>query len=161
MKAILKKVCFVVFMFLLIMCKSTHKNSADLEIKEPTVQFRDDFKSVSGTQKQSFLAEMKATKSSASVLILTKGYKGEDLSVSNEKKVIYKGNPITNLGTGIANYVKIDNTLTTKIKDIYSKQEAVINSETAKKYKFIYVMKEEGFGNSYKITYSNTLRPLK
>ena len=104
---------------------------------------------------------MKATSGTTSVLILTKGFKGEDVLIANEKKSLYKGNPISHLETGIAGYITIDNTVDTKITDKLSKKEAVINMANAKKYKFVYVMKNPSQqGNPYVITYSNKLRPL-
>lgn len=132
------------------------------EKAEAVVQYKDDFRSISEAGKKKFLSEMKATGETASVLILTKGFKGEDVSISNEKKSLYKGNPISNLETGIAGYITIDNTVNTKISDKLSKKEAVIDGANAKKHKFIYVMKDHAqHGNPYVITYSNTLRPLQ
>lgn len=132
------------------------------EKKEPVIQFRDDFRSVSDAGRKKFLTEMKANGETASVLILTKGFKGEDVVIANEKKSLYKGNPISHLETGIAGYITIDNTLATRITDKLSKKEAVIDSENARKYKFVYVMKDHAQqGNPYVITYSNKLRPLQ
>lgn len=140
---------------------SSKKNVVE-EKKEPAVQYRDDFRSVSQSTKKKFLSEMKATGETASVMILTKGFKGEKVTVVNEKKSIYSGVPISNLSTGIAGYITIDNTVDTKITDESSKKEAVIDVKNAKKHKFIYVMKDPSQqGNPYIITYSNTLRPLK
>lgn len=139
---------------------SSKKVVAD-EKAEPTVQYRDDFRSVSEAGKKKFLTEMKATGATSSVLILTKGFKGEDVLIANEKKSLYKGNPISHLETGIAGYITIDNTIDTRITDKLSKREAVIDIANAKKYKFIYVMKNpEQQGNPYVITYSNKLRPM-
>lgn len=132
------------------------------EKKEPVIQYRDDFRSVSDAGRKKFLTEMKANDETASVLILTKGFKGEDVVIANEKKSLYKGNPISHLETGIAGYITIDNTLATRISDKLSKKEAVIDSENARKHKFVYVMKDHAQqGNPYVITYSNKLRPLQ
>ncbi|UOK43485.1 MULTISPECIES: hypothetical protein [Flavobacterium] len=140
---------------------SSKKKVAE-EKKEPAVQYRDDFRSVSDAAKKKFLTEMKATGETASVLILTKGFKGEKVTVANENKLVYSGTPISNLSTGIAGYITIDNKLDTKIADELSKSEAVLDVKNTEKYKFIYVMKDPSRqGNPYVITYSNKLRPLK
>lgn len=150
----------LIVIFFMLGCSS--KKAPVAEKVEPVIQFREDFRSVSDAGKKKFLAEMRANSETTSVLILTKGFKGEDVSVSNEKKVLYKGNPISHLETGIAGYITIDNTVATRITDKLSKKEAVIDTENAKKYKFVYVMKDHAQqGNPYVITYSNKLRPLK
>jgi len=152
----------VILVMVLFAAGCSSKKTVSEEKKEPTIQYRDDFRAVSEAGKKKFLTEMKAKSETASVLILTKGFKGEDVVITNEKKSLYKGNPISHLETGIAGYITIDNTLATKITDKLSKKEAVIDSENAKKYKFVYVMKDHAQqGNPYVITYSNTLRPLK
>ncbi|MCG2610035.1 hypothetical protein LZZ90_00770 [Flavobacterium sp. SM15] len=156
----MKKVLLLMALGLILTYCSSKKAAAE-KVGEPVVQYRDDFKSVSDKKKVEFLNQLNAQNKTASVIILTKGYKGEDVSISNEKKQLYNGNPITNLGTGIAGYIKIDNTSNTKIVDKFSKKEAVIDSENAKKYKFIYIMQDYTLSNPFKITYSNTLRPLK
>lgn len=141
---------------------SSKKKVAEEKKEEPTVQYRDDFRSVSDAAKKKFLTEMKATGETASVLILTKGFKGEKVVVANEKKQLYSGIPISNLSTGIAGYITIDNSVDTKITDELSKNGAVLDAKNAKKHKFIYVMKDPSQqGNPYVITYSNKLRPLK
>jgi len=157
----MKNIVLAIFLMLFSMGCSSKKGVAE-EKKEPTVQYRDDFRAVSEAGKKKFLTEMKANSETASVLILTKGFKGEDVVIANEKKALYKGNPISHLETGIAGYITIDNTIDTKITDKLSKKEAVINSDNAKKHKFVYVMKDHAQqGNPYVITYSNKLRPLK
>ena len=150
----------LIVVFFMMGCSS--KKTVSEERKEPLIQYRDDFRSVSDTGRKKFLTEMKATGETASVLILTKGFKGEDVVIANEKKVLYKGNPISHLETGIAGYITIDNMLATRITDKLSKKEEVIDSKNAGKYKFVYVMKNKAqLGNPYVITYSNTLRPLQ
>lgn len=125
------------------------------------VQYRDDFRSVSESQKKQFLSDMNANGDNFSVLILTKGFKGELVTISNEKKTLYKGTTITNLGNGIAHSLRIDNTLPTTINDKISNKEVIIEPKKAQQYKFIYVMKDNAkTKNPYKITYSNTLRPM-
>lgn len=153
-------VIVLIIVFFAVGCSS--KKTVAEEKTAPTVQYRDDFRAVSEAGRKKFLTEMKATGETASVLILTKGFKGEDVVIANEKKALYKGNPISHLETGIAGYITIDNTLATRITDKLSKKEAVIDRENAKKYKFVYVMKDQAQqGNPYVITYSNKLRPLK
>jgi hypothetical protein len=150
----------LVMLFFLGGCSS--KKAVSDENKEPVIQYRDDFRAVSDKKKIEFLDEMNADKATASVLILTKGFKGENVTVSNAKKVLYKGMVMSHPETGIAQTIKIDNTTDTKLFDRFSKKEAEIKAENAKKYKFIYLMKDHSQkGNPFTITYSNTLRPLK
>ncbi|HSD14608.1 MAG TPA: hypothetical protein VLB74_08165 [Flavobacterium sp.] len=157
----MKKGVILLLMVIFAIGCSSKKTVAE-EKKEPAVQYRDDFRSVSPSAKKKFLSEMKATGETASVIILTKGFKGEKVTITNENKVLYSGVPISNLGTGIAGYITINNRVDTKITDESSKKEALIDVENAKKYKFVYVMKDAlQQGNPYIITYSNTLRPLK
>lgn len=147
---------------LLVMLGCSSKKTVAEARTEPVIQYRDDFRAISDSGKKKFLNEMKATSQTASVLILTKGFKGEDVSITNEKKTLHKGNPISHLETGIAGYITIDNSLDTRIADRLSGKDALIETTRARKYKFIYVMKNPAqAGNPYVITYSNTLRPLK
>lgn len=125
------------------------------------VQYRDDFRPASEGQKKQFLSDLNANSETFSVIILTKGYKGELVIISNEKKTLYKGTTITNLNNGIAHSLRIDNSLPTTITDKISNKEVIIESKKAKQYKFIYIMKDNAeTKNPYKITYSNTLRPM-
>lgn len=154
-----KLLLLVVLSIMLINC--TSKKAATEKAAEPVVQYRDDFKSVSEKSKINFIKNLKATKDQYSVILLTKGFMGEEITFFNGEKVLYKGNPISHLETGIAGYFRINNNLTSRITDKYSKKEAIIDIENAKKHKFIYIMKDNALENPYKITYSNTLRPLK
>ena len=61
------------------------------------------------------MKELKATGAEYSVILLTKGFKGEEVTVYNGEKKLYKGNPISHLDTGIAGYFRIKNTTDTKI----------------------------------------------
>ena len=158
----MKNAIILLLIGLFVMGCSSKKKVAEERKEEPTVQYRDDFRSVSDAAKKKFLTEMKATGETTSVLILTKGFKGEKVIVSNEKKQVYSGTPISNLSTGIAGYVTIDNTVDTKIRDELSKNEVVLDVKNTKEHKFVYVMKDPSRqGNPYVITYSNKLRPLK
>lgn len=156
----MKKIIPILFIaFLFTMCGTTKsaKGSA-----KPEVQYKDDFRSATDKEKKALLKKLNASGTNYSVLILTQNYKGEQISVSNEKKTLYKEYPISNMKTGIADELRIDNTLDTKVYDNLSKKEAVISSKEAKKHKFIYLMKNPPGGDSpFRITYSNTLRPLE
>lgn len=156
----MKKIIPILFIaFLFTMCGTTKsaKGSA-----KPEVQYKDDFRSATDKEKKTLLKKLNASGTNYSVLILTQNYKGEQISVSNEKKTLYKEYPISNMKTGIADELRIDNTLDTKVYDNLSKKEAIISSKEAKKHKFIYLMKNPPGGDSpFRITYSNTLRPLE
>ena len=57
--------------------------------------------------------------------------------------------------------MRIDNTADTRIHDNLTRKEIVIQAKKAKKYKFVYVQKDNANKKSpFVITYSNTLRPL-
>ena len=158
MKIMKKFILIVVTALLFTMCSTSKTAKANAK---PEVQYKDDFRSASDKEKSALLKKLNATGSGYSVLILTKNFKGEQTIVSNEKKTLYKEYPISNLKTGIADQVRIDNSVDTKIYDNLTKKEAVVSIKEAQKHKFIYVMKDPGAANPFVITYSNTLRPLE
>lgn len=124
-------------------------------------EVRDDFRSSTEQQKKAFLKEVNGTSDSKSVLILTKGYKGEKIIATQEGKTVYSKYPISNLKTHLADYFSFENTKTLVITDNFSKQEVRIESKKAAKYKFIYVRKDYSKNAAtYKVTYSNTLRAM-
>lgn len=158
----MKKILLIVAIaFLMTMCNSTKTGKGSSANAKPEVQYKDDFRAATDKEKNALLKKLKATGTNFSVLILTKNYKGEKIVISNEKKTLQSSNAISNLKTGIADAIRIDNTLDTKIYDNYTKKEAVIAAKEAQKHKYIYVMKDPGAANPFVITYSNTLRPLE
>jgi len=164
----MKKIVFILLACLLVMCKSKQATAgAKVSENENTeaktnVQYRDDFRSVSSKEKEAFLKKMKADEKMYSVLIFTKGYKGEGIQVSNTNKVLYSGNVISNLKTGVGHQIRIDNTVDTKVFDSFTKKSVVLESDETKKHKFIYLMKDsKNKSQPFIITYSNTLRPLE
>ena len=147
---------------LLAMCGSSKTGTKTAAAKSrPEVQYKDDFRAAPDKDRTALLKEMNASGAGYSVVIFTKNYKGEKISIANAKKTLYNDNPITNLKTGIADKARIDNTLDTRITDGLTKKEAVIEAKEAQKHKFIYIMKNPGADNPFVITYSNTLRPLE
>ena len=157
-----KIVLIIVVSVLLAMCGSKKNATAAAEKTEgPEVQYRDDFKAAPESQKNKLLKTLKATGKNYSVLVFTKAYKGEKITVSSNGKTLYRGNLISSLKTGIAEEIRIVNTAETKVYDDLTKKEVIIPAEEAQKHKFIYLMKENGKNNPFTITYSNTLRPLK
>lgn len=162
----MKKVILILCILTLVACKSkkaaSNKTSDKAADKKEYVQYRDDFRSVTKEEREAFLKDIKATDKNYSVLIFTRGYKGEGIQVSNEKKILFSGNVISNQKTGIADELRIDNTTDTKVFDSFTKKSVIIESEEAKKHKFIYLMKDNSNKTMpFSITYSNTLRPLK
>lgn len=148
---------------MLVMCKTKNAATSAPVAKAPaapSVQYKDDFRAVSASKKAALLKSMDASGSNYSVLIFTKGYIGEKVVASNPKKLLYGGYLISNKKTGIADKVRIDNTVDTKIYDSSTKKEVILEAHEARKHKFIYLMKESGKANPFTITYSNTLRPL-
>lgn len=93
---------------------------------------------------------------------MTQGFKGEKIIIKQKDKNIYSSYPITNLNTRIADYLSFNNQSDIIVYDNYTKQEIIIGTKNAKKYKFIYLKKEyKGEVVKFKITFSNTLRPLE
>lgn len=124
-------------------------------------EVRDDFRSSTEQQKKAFLKEVNGTSDSKSVLILTKGYKGEKIIATQEGKTVYSKYPISNLKTHLADSFSFENTKTLVITDNFSKQEVIIEPKEAAKYKFIYLRKDYNKDvATYKVTFSNTLRAM-
>ncbi len=143
------------------MCKSAKTANAVSE-KKPDVQYRDDFRAAPEAEKDALLNKLNANSGNYSVLIFTQNFKGEKVKVTNSKgKRLYNQNVISNLKTGIAGQIRIDNRYDTYIHDNFTGNETTVEAEEAKKYKFIYLMKNPGGKNPFTITYSNTLRPLE
>lgn len=161
----MKKIVLITFISLfMVMCKTAGSTSSSKSVKikdKAGVQYRDDFTSASEAEKSALLSDLKATGAGYSVLIFTQNFKGEKVIVSNAKKQLYNDYTISNLKSGIAGPVRIDNSLDTKVYNNLTKKEVIIEAEEAQKHKFIYLMKNPGGKNAFTITYSNTLRPLK
>lgn len=155
----MKKISLIILLaFLFTMCSTSKSTKA---VAKPEVQYKDDFRSASEKEKSALLKKLKATGAGYSVLIFTKNYKGEKVTASNTKKTVYSGYLFSNLKTGIADQIRIDNTVDTRVFDSFTKKEAVISAKEAQKHKFIYLMKDPSTENPFLITYSNTLRPLE
>ena len=145
----MKKIILGAVAYLFIMCSPVK------------TEVRDDFRSSSEQKTKNFLKEVNGTSDSKSVLILTKGYKGEKIIASQEGKTIYSKYPITNLKTHLADYFSFENSKILIITDNFSKQEVIIEPKNAAKYKYIYLRKDYNKDvATYKITFSNTLRAL-
>lgn len=123
--------------------------------------YRDDFKSLNEKETQAFLKSKSATSNSKSIIILTQGFKGEQVTAIQDNKTIYKQYPISNLKTKYADSFSFNNTTNLIIEDNILKKQVTIPVKEAKEYKFIYVMIEgSGSDAKYKITFSHKLRPL-
>lgn len=124
-------------------------------------QVRDDFRSVSEKTKENYLRGMKATDPQYSVLILTKGYKGENIRIKGDEKNYFNGMTMSDLKTGIAKSVRVDNSQDLTLYDNYTGKSLTIESNHLKMFKFIYVMKNNADKEvPFRITFSNTLRPV-
>ncbi len=143
------------------MCGTVNKGNSTTAEKRPDVQYRDDFKSAGEAEKNKLLKDLKAESSNYSVLIFTQNYKGQKIKVSNTNKRLFNEYVVSNLKTGIAGKLRIDNRYDTTLYDNYDKTSTVIEAKEAQKHKYIYVMKNPGNKNPFTITYSNTLRPLE
>jgi hypothetical protein len=154
----MKKTLFIAaFSMLFVMCKTTKTATASADKAKPEVVHTDNFRAAPDAEKAAYLKELNATAEKYSVVVLTKNFKGEQITVTNGAKKAYSDYPISNLQSGLADKTRIDNTVDTKVYDGYTKKEAVISSSEAKKYKFIYVEKKPGAKNPFVITYSNKL----
>lgn len=145
---------------LMAMC-STKKGTAASSPAKATVQYKDDFRAASDKEKAALLKRLNAAGEKYSVLVFTSNFKGEKITASNSASRLYSGYPMSNLKTGIAESIRIDNTMDTRIYDELTKKEAIIEAKEAQKHKFIYLMKDRGAENPFVITYSNKLRPLE
>ncbi|MDR0229428.1 MAG: hypothetical protein LBI72_10235 [Flavobacteriaceae bacterium] len=182
----MKKLPFLALIFLFSMCKTTKSiftPEKELTVEEKIekikeedrlpeaedvmdlpdyAQVRDDFRSVSESSKNNYLKGMNATDSKYSVVVLTQGYKGENITIKNNGKNIYHSMTMSDLKTGIAKSVRVDNTHDIVLSDNYTKGSLTIASDHAKMFKFIYVMKNNGNKETpFKVTFSNTLRPAR
>lgn len=125
------------------------------------IQYRDDFLSVSDREKQKILEESNAADDNYSLLIFTKNFKGEKIVVTSEDERLFSGYLISNVKTGFADKLTIDNTKDIKVYENLTKKDIIIASREAKKYKFIYLQKDNSNKESpFVLVYSNTLRPL-
>lgn len=144
--------------------KEESKDKKELVRKDEKVyyteQIKNDFRAVTATAQQKFLETYKATEKQYSILFFTQGFNGEEVVVKNDEGTLYKGIVLTNKKTGLAKNMRIINTEVTSIYDKESKKTIYINSEKARKHKFIYVMKGNASEDKpYKITFSDKLRP--
>lgn len=182
----MKKLPFLALIVLFSMCKSgssvfTPKKELTIEekiekIKEEErlpiekdvvdlpeyAQVRDDFRSVSDQTRDNYLKGMKASEDKYSVIILTKGFKGENITVKNGSKSFFRGMTMSDLKSGIAKSIRIENEQDIIIADSFTGGELTIEADHAKMFKFIYVMKNNANKEiPFKVTFSNTLRPVK
>jgi len=177
MKLIINKsVLFLVIALIFASCKTSkspnktvgdpleNKKEAPVKtsVKYYTEQVRNDFRAVSENAQKKFIEAYSATEKQYSILFFTQGFIGEEITVKNDNNTLYKGSVLTNKKTGLAKNMRIVNTEETSIYDKATKKTIYINSEKAKKHKFIYVMKGSlNDDKPYKITYSDKLRPEK
>ncbi|MHC5352589.1 hypothetical protein ACYSNX_00075 [Myroides sp. LJL115] len=182
----MKKLPFLALLALFTMCKSAKhiSNKKDYSVNKEVLkekdkkqdeeeelevfdlpefaQIRDDFRSVSEPTKNNYLAGMRATEDMYSVVILTQGYKGENISIKNKDKSFFNAMTMSDLSTGIAKSIRVDNTKDFIVKDNYTNGEVIIENSLAKKFKFIYIMKNNANKKTpFKVTFSNTLRPVR
>lgn len=159
----MRKIFLLIAIALLtVMCKSKPATTAASAPAKPQVQYKDDFRPASAAEKNKLLKDLRAVDARYSVLIFTKGYKGEKVVISNTGRTLYSGNIISNLKSGIAAKIRIENATDTKVYDSFTKADVIIEAAEAQKHKYIYLMKDnENKDNPFTITYSNTLRPLR
>jgi hypothetical protein len=158
---LMKKTAILLFISLfLAMCTTTKKTTATATAK-PKVTTTNDFKAAPDTEKTATLKELKAADAGYSVVVLTKNFKGENITVTSGAKKFYFGYPITNLGSGLAEKFRVENGADIKVYDSHTKKEAVLKSSDIKKNKFIYISKNPSAKNPFLITYSNKLMAFK
>jgi hypothetical protein len=168
----MKKTLFILLAStLFVMCKTAKTGSTASNGKaeteksaEPTSEnfiYSDKFKAATAAETATLLKELKAGEDNYSVLVLTRNYKGEQITVTSGGKQVYKDYPISNNALGIAEKIRIDNTGDTQIYDDHTKKSITIKSKDAKKYKFIHVAKEPSMKVPFVIVYSNKVKKLK
>ena len=173
-----KSLIFLIAVLSIVSCKTSKKNTvkdADKNDKDKkelvrkdkeevfyTEQVKNDFRAVTETAQKKFLESYNATDKEYSILFFTQGFTGEEVVVKNDKSTLYKGMVLTNKKTGLAKNMRIVNTEVTSIYDKATKKTIYINTDKARKHKFIYVMKGNATEDKpYKITFSDKLRPEK
>jgi len=173
-----KSLIFLVAVLSIVSCKTSKKNTVkddgknekdkkelvrkDKEEVFYTEQIKNDFRSVTESAQIKFLESYSATDKEYSILFFTQGFTGEEVVVKNDKNTLYKGMVLTNKKTGLAKNMRIVNTEVTSIYDKATKKTIYINTDKARKHKFIYVMKGNvNEDKPYKITFSDKLRPEK
>jgi len=168
----MKKILFILLAStLFIMCKSAKTgntasaNKAETEktdeLTNENIIYSDKFKAATAAETAALLKELKATEDRYSVLILTRNYKGEEITVTSGGKQVYRDYPISNNALGIAEKIRIDNTGDTEIYDNHTKKSITIPGSEAKKYKYIHVAKEPSKKVPFVIVYSNKVKKLK
>jgi hypothetical protein len=166
----MKKIALLLFCSLfLMMCttkrSTTTSRSTDSTTSgaagEPEILVRDNFRAATDAQKAALLTELKATGEGYSVMMLTKNFKGESITVSSGSKKFYTGYPLTNLGNGLAERFRVENGADITVYDSRTKKEAVLKADDVKKYKFIYISKNPSAANPFVVTYSNRLAVYK
>ncbi len=172
-----KSLIFLICVFTIVSCKTSKKstvkdtdsnNKKELVRKDKeeavfyTEQIKNDFRSVTESAQIKFLESYNAVDKEYSILFFTQGFTGEEVVVKNDKNTLYKGMVFTNNKTGLAKNMRIVNTEVTSIYDKATKKTIYINTDKARKHKFIYVMKGNvNDDKPYKITFSDKLRPEK
>lgn len=173
-----KSLIFLVAVLSIVSCKTSKKNMVADDTKNEkdkkvlvkkdkeeifyTEQVRNDFRAVTETAQKKFLESYNATDKEYSILFFTQGFTGEEVVVKNDKNTLYKGMVFTDKSTGLAKNMRIANTDITSIYDKATKKTIYIDTDKARKHKFIYVMKGNANEDKpYKITFSDKLRPEK
>lgn len=168
----MKKILFILLAStLFIMCKTAKTGSAattattatekEVELTDKNVIYSDKFKAATAAETAGLLSALKATGENYSVLVLTRNFKGEQITVTSNGKQVYRDYPISNNAIGIAEKIRIDNTGDTEIYDNHTKKSITIPGTEAKKYKFIHVAKEPSMKVPFVIVYSNKVKKLK
>lgn len=160
---IMKKLFIILTTLVLLITAESCKTTKPAVKSKPKAEIthRDDFKAAPDAERQALLKKLNATGDGYSVVIFTKNFKGEEVVVKNAQKTFYKGYPISNMKSGVAETIRIDNSTDIKVLDSFTKKEATLTTKETKKHKFIYVMQNPGKTNPFTVTYSNTLRPLE
>jgi hypothetical protein len=145
----------------LVMCTTKKTVTATTASGKAKVVKTDDFKGATEADTTAELRQLKATEAGYSVMILAKNFKGENIVVSSGAKQFYKGYPISNLGKGLAEKFRVENSADITVYDTHTKKEAVLKASDIKKHKFVYISKNPAAKNPFVIIYSNKLKDYK
>lgn len=146
---------------MLVMCKSTKRKTTATSGKISNISYSEKFKGASAAETATLLKTLDASAETKSVLVLTQNFIGGEVTVVSAGKQVYKGYPITDKSTGLAERIAISNTADTRVLDSYTGNEVVLSASDTKKYKFAYVARTGKPKPAYKVLYSTKLKVFK
>lgn len=131
------------------MCKSPH-----IEFKEFEQKQHEEYK-------EKILNNHDAKADNFSLIIFTYGYYDTKISVVNNNNTLFEGSVKSNESMGYAKTLRVDNEQDVILTDIQKDYHFTLKPKLTKKYKYIYIGRNENRRRMYTVTYSNTMRTFK